>query len=67
MDSLPKFFTPQDVAESLKLSEETVRTIFQDMPGVVKISKPRLKGKREYKTLRIPEAVFERFLHDRAA
>jgi hypothetical protein len=65
--TLPTFFTPQQIAASLQLSEETVRTIFQDMPGVVKISKPRLRGTREYKTLRIPPAVFERFLRDRAA
>jgi hypothetical protein len=45
-------------ASSLKLSDETVRNIFQDKSGVIKITKgKRLRGKREYVTLRVSETV----------
>ena len=48
-----------DVAERLKVNEDTVRKLFMNEPGVVVICFPR-KGKRVYRTLRIPEAVFDR-------
>jgi hypothetical protein len=52
-------FTVTDVAERLKLNEETVRRIFMNEPGVIVIYRPR-KGRRQYRTLRIPEHVFQR-------
>lgn len=63
--SLPCCHTVQEIAKALKLSEGTVRQLFQDRPGVIKITKgKRLRGKREYTTLRIPESVFDEFLLD---
>lgn len=60
---LPKCYTVQEIAESLKINPETVRNLFRDRPGVVKITKgKRLRGKREYTTLRVPEAVLNDFL-----
>jgi hypothetical protein len=57
---IPHCHTVQEIATALKLSEETVRRIFQDMPGVIKITKgKRLRGKREYVTLRIPSTVLQ--------
>ena len=53
--------TVADVAERLKMNVETVRRIFLNEPGVIVISFPR-KGRRVYRTLRIPESVFERVL-----
>ena len=53
------FLTVVDVAERLKINEETVRRLFLNEPGVVIICFPR-KGKRVYRTVRIPEAVFQR-------
>lgn len=66
--ALPRCYTVQEIADALKLSEETVRNLFQDRPGVVKISKgKRLRGKREYVTLRIPQAAFDAFLRETTA
>jgi hypothetical protein len=53
------YLTVADVAERLKLNEETVRRLFLNEPGVVVICFPR-KGRRVYRTLRIPEAVLRR-------
>jgi hypothetical protein len=66
---LPTCHTVQEVAKALKLSEETVRNLFQDRPGVIKIAKARkrLRGKRDYVTLRIPDTVFNAFLSEAQA
>jgi hypothetical protein len=52
-------FTVAEVAERLKVNEETVRRLFLHEPGVIVICFPR-RGKRVYRTLRIPESVFQR-------
>jgi len=54
-----QLLTIVDVAERLKVNEDTVRKLFMNEPGVVVICFPR-KGKRVYRTLRIPEDVFDR-------
>lgn len=51
--------TVTEVADRLKVNQETVRRIFMDEPGVLVIYRPR-KGRRQYRTLRIPERVFQR-------
>jgi hypothetical protein len=53
------YLTIADVAERLKVNDETVRRLFVSEPGVVIIAFPR-KGRRTYRTLRIPEPVFRR-------
>ena len=53
--------TLSEVAERLKVNEDTVRRLFVNEPGVVVICFPR-KGKRVYRTLRIPDSVFRRVL-----
>ena len=53
-----RHFTASELAEIWKLDETTIRRMFQDEPGVLKIGKSnRRDGKRDYVTLRIPEAV----------
>ena len=42
------------------ISPDTVRRLFRDVPGVLKIVRPETKRKREYITLRIPQSVLER-------
>ena len=51
--------TVTDVAERLNVDAGTVRRLFADEPGVVIITFPR-RGRRQYRTLRIPQAVFRR-------
>lgn len=61
-----RHFTPQELGEIWRLDETTVRRIFQDEPGVLKIGKANRKdGKRDYVTLRIPESVAARIYRER--
>lgn len=53
--------TVSEVADRLKINEDTVRRIFVNEPGVIVIYRPR-KGRRQYRTLRIPDHVFRRVL-----
>jgi hypothetical protein len=61
IESSDVFLTVADVAERLKVNDETVRRLFLNEPGVVVICFPR-RGRRVYRTLRIPERVFQRVL-----
>lgn len=56
-----QILTTAEIAERLKLNVETVRRLFLEEPGVLVISCPR-RGRRAYRTLRIPEHVFQRVL-----
>lgn len=51
--------TVAEVAERLKVKPDTVRRLFMNEPGVIVIRFPR-KGKRVYRTLRIPGSVYQR-------
>lgn len=51
--------TVAEVAKRLKVDDDTVRRLFIDEPGVIVISFPR-RGRRTYRTLRIPESVYLR-------
>ncbi len=52
-----RHFAAAELGQIWKLDESTIRRIFQE-PGVLRIGKCRcLDGKRDYVTLRIPEAV----------
>jgi len=68
MAALEKHYSPQEVAEIWGLSDDKVRRLFQDEPGVLKVGEPsqRLgrKLKRRYFMLRIPESVVIR-VHQR--
>ena len=56
---LETYLTVAEVAERLKVNEETVRRLFLTEEGVVVICFPR-RGRRVYRTVRIPESVFRR-------
>ena len=59
MDLSDGCLTVADVAQRLNVDTDTVRRLFGNEPGVIVIAFPR-KGRRTYRTLRIPEAVFRR-------
>jgi len=71
-DPTERHYSVQQIAEIWKLSENTVRHIFEDMPGVLKIqSVPVLNIKRERKRgprviLRIPHSCLERAYQERS-
>ena len=50
-------FSPNFYAELWRLSPDTVVRWFQDLPGVLKLSKPAGKGKRVRVELRIPHSL----------
>jgi hypothetical protein len=54
-----KYLTIAEIAERLKVNHETARRLFMNEPGVIVICNPR-KGRRLYRTLRIPVRVYDR-------
>lgn len=63
-----KHYTVTQVAQMWGVSANTVRRIFRDMPGVLKLSNPRI-SRRERKhelhlALRIPESLVRRAHED---
>ena len=54
-----QFLTVAEIADRLKVKHDTVRRLFLHEPGVVIIRFPR-KGKRLYRTVRVPVRVYER-------
>jgi hypothetical protein len=61
-----RHYAPKELAELWQLDESTIRRLFQDEPGVLKIGKSnRSDGKRDYVSLRIPASVAERVYNDR--
>jgi hypothetical protein len=65
-DILERHFTPAELAEAWKLDESTVRRIFQDEVGVLKISTQGVRSrKRAYTTIRVPESVAARVYQER--
>ena len=60
MAALEKHFTVTEVASLWQLSEDTIRKIFRDQPGVLKIGSEETRRKRGYIVLRIPETVLQK-------
>jgi hypothetical protein len=63
--AIDEHFTPQQLADAWGVDVETIRNIFRDEPGVLKIGKGNGR-RRQYVTLRIPHDVAER-VHRRLA
>ncbi len=61
--TLERCYSPEQLAELWALSPDTVRRIFENEVGVLAIERPRVYGKRRYRTLRIPESVAQRVYH----
>jgi hypothetical protein len=53
-------YRPQEIAAEYRLHVKTVRTLFLDEPGVIRIGHPTLRHKRQHYTLRIPESIVRR-------
>lgn len=69
LEVIPEYFTVQEVAKKLRLAERTIRRMFRDQPGVVKISKrlPNLSGRRKTRDrviLRIPQELLLSYLRE---
>jgi hypothetical protein len=59
-------FSPSELGELWGLSADSIRRLFLREPGVLVISEGSARGKRRYRTPRIPAAVAER-VHRRLA
>ena len=64
VNNVSHFYTPREVAEILKVSTDTVLRKFTTMPGVIDLGSPEDRSKRQYRTLRIPREVLERFIFE---
>jgi hypothetical protein len=53
-------YSVQELAQLWGLGADKIRELFENESGVIKIQSPAKKGKRAYKTLRIPESVADR-------
>jgi hypothetical protein len=57
-------FTPKELADRNKLDPSTIRKIFRDEPGVIRLNAERGTGRRKrrrsYATIRIPASVADR-------
>jgi hypothetical protein len=53
-------YTAQELAAAWKLSDDTIRALFLDEPGVIVIQAPKKRGTRVYRTVRVPESVARR-------
>lgn len=65
VDPFERHYTPQELAELWRLDESTVRRMFQDEPGVLRIGQTGRRAKRDYVTLRIPASIAARFYRKR--
>ena len=61
-----KHWTPQELAEMWGVSVQTIREIFKNEDGVLKIGRNGTRSRRRYMTMRIPDSVAER-VHTRLA
>ena len=66
-DPFERHYTPKELAEVWRLDESTIRRMFQDEPGVLRIGATGRRGKRDYVTLRIPASAAARFYQARMA
>jgi hypothetical protein len=68
MSAIEKHYTVSEVAAMWSLSSDTVRALFRNHPGVLKLDSPELvrKKKRGYCVLRIPESVVQRVHAERS-
>jgi hypothetical protein len=65
-DPLERHFSPEVLAQIWGFDTSTIRRMFQDEPGVLKVGKSgRRDGKRDYITLRIPESVVQRVYREK--
>ncbi len=55
-----KHYTPAELAKMWGVSVQTIRDLFKDEEGVLKIGSDGTRTRRAYKTLRIPHSIAER-------
>ena len=57
---MERHFTVSELSKRWFFSENTIRRLFRQEPGVVRIARPQTRSKRGYTSMRIPERIAER-------
>jgi hypothetical protein len=60
MPALERHYTCHELAKLWNLAPDTIRALFRDAPGVLKINRPERRNKRGYVSMRIPESVAQK-------
>jgi hypothetical protein len=60
MAAFERHYSVAEVASLWNLSEDSIRRLFRDKPGVLKLDSPERLRKRGYCVLRIPESVVQK-------
>lgn len=60
MSAFEKHYSVQEIAKMWNWSDNTVRRLFRDEPGVIKIGSPETRFKQKHWQLSIPESVLLR-------
>lgn len=60
MPALEKHYSVSEIATMWQLSEDTVRKVFRDEPGVLRLGSGETRRKRGYVVLRVPESVLQK-------
>jgi hypothetical protein len=58
--ALERHYTVSELAKLWFFSENTIRRLFSQEPGVIKLSRQRTRVKRGYTSMRIPERIAQR-------
>jgi AraC-like DNA-binding protein len=62
-EALERHWTVAEIAEIWNLSQDAVRRLFYEEPGVLILGNCARGRKRRYTTLRVPQSVLERVHH----
>jgi hypothetical protein len=57
---IERHYTAGEVADLWRFNVETVRRLFENEPGVIVLQTLARKGKRPYRTIRVPQTVLDR-------
>jgi len=58
--TLERHYTVSELAKLWFFSENTIRRLFSQEPGVIRLSRQRTRAKRGYTSIRIPERIAQR-------
>lgn len=60
-----EYLSVSEVAKILHLSPESVIARFEKRPGVIDLGRPETRFRRQYRILRIPREVLEKYIIER--
>ncbi len=58
MESIEKFWTPEELAQRWRVSNDTVLRILEETPGVLNLGNARSK-RRVYRVFRVPDGILK--------